>query len=79
MFHRNRHRTTGVVAAPRASNLRLLETEGELQAAMERAWALEYARANQGRARVLTYERYLGERREFLAEAVPIESSELGA
>jgi hypothetical protein len=75
MFHRNRDRATDIVAPPRVSNVRLLETEEELQAAVERAWAFEYARAYQGRVRALTYEQYLGQRPEDLAEVVAIESS----
>jgi hypothetical protein len=75
MFHRNRHARLGVVASPRVSNIRLLETEDDLQAAVERARAFERARAVRGAGRALAYEQYVGQRPDGLPEIVAIDSS----
>jgi hypothetical protein len=80
MFHR-RHEAnvSAVTPPPRVRTVRLLETDEDLRAAVERARAFERMRAEQGGARVLSYERYLRDRSEGLADVVQIDSGATGA
>jgi hypothetical protein len=66
MFHRQHHEAASdfQIVAPRGG-VRLLETDEDLQAAVERASAFERARANRS-GQALRYERYLQERPEGL-------------
>jgi hypothetical protein len=73
MFHRQHDEKAAAIVAPRVRTVRLLETDEDLRAAIERAKAFERARMNRGGS--LTYERYL-QRPDGLAEIVHIETSE---
>jgi hypothetical protein len=78
MFHHHHEADVSAVAPPRVRTVRLLETDEELQAAVERASAFERARASRS-GQALRYERYQGERPDGLAEVVHIESGAVGA
>jgi hypothetical protein len=78
MFHRHHEAEVSAVAIPRMRTVRLLETDEDLQLAVERARAFERARANWG-GHALRYERYLQGRPEGLADVVHIESEAIGA
>jgi hypothetical protein len=80
MFHRQHNESASdfQIVAPRGGTVRLLETDEDLQAAVERASEFERARANRS-GHALSYERYLRERPEDLAELVHFESGPIGA
>ena len=78
MFHHHHEADVPAVATPRVRTVRLLETDEDLQAAVERARAFERARANRGGG-ALSYERYLREPTEGLADVVPIDPEAVGA
>jgi hypothetical protein len=60
MFHHHRHETSdSVIAAPPVRSVKLLESDEDLRAAVERASAFERARAADRSGRALGYERYL--------------------
>ncbi len=72
MFHHHHETDVPAIALPRVRTVRLLETESELQAAIQRARAFELTRAEQG-GRGLSYERYLRDPPQGLADIVHIE------
>jgi hypothetical protein len=76
MFHHHRPTEVSVVAIPRARTVRLLETEEDLRAAVERARAFERRGAMTGARRALNYERYLDGRRVELADVIQIDADE---
>ena len=81
MFRRRGHNETIRTDAPaaRASAVRLLETEEELRAAVERARAFERMSVGLEAIRALKHERYLYESRGGLADVVPIDPDQLAA
>jgi len=77
MFRRRGHNQTiprDAHAAHRPGAVRLLETEEELRAALERARAFERMSAGLGAIRALKHERYLYDPRSGLADVVPIDT-----
>jgi hypothetical protein len=78
MFHHHHQAEVSVVAPPRVRTVRLLETDEDLQAAVERASAFERARASRS-GQALRYERYQSERSGGLADVLHIESEAVGA
>jgi biotin carboxylase len=80
MFHLRHHESASdfQIVAPRGRGVRLLETDEDLQAAVERASAFERARANRS-GHGLRYERYLGGRPDELADVVSIDSEAASA
>ena len=76
MFRRRGHNETirtDAHAAGRAGAVRLLETEEELRAAVERARAFERMSVGLEAIRALKHERYLYESRGGLADVMPID------
>jgi hypothetical protein len=73
MFHRHHEVDVPAVVPPRVRTVRLLETEEDLRAAVERARSFERTRAAQG-GHALSYERYLRESTVGLADVVPIDA-----
>jgi hypothetical protein len=72
---RGRYETVPTHVRPsRAGTVRLLETEEELQAAVERARAFERLSAGLEAIRALKYEHYLHEPGGGLAKVVPIDT-----
>jgi hypothetical protein len=74
MFHRHHAADVSAVAPPRVRTVRLLETDEDLRAAVERAKAFERRGFDESRRRSLSYERYLRERPDGLADVVHIDS-----
>ena len=76
MFHHHRPAEVSVVAVPRVRTVRLLKTDEELRAAVERARAFECRGAPPGARRALNYDRYLDGRLPDLADVIPMEDTE---
>jgi hypothetical protein len=73
MFHRHRQVTPGSpISAPRAGAVRVLQSEAELQAAVERAREFERRGVDAGQRRVGSYDRVLGTQTDGLATVLPI-------
>jgi hypothetical protein len=73
MFHRHRQVTPGSpISAPRASSVRVLQSDAELQAAVERAREFERRGIDAGQRRVGSYDRVLGAQPDGLATVLPI-------
>jgi acyl-CoA reductase-like NAD-dependent aldehyde dehydrogenase len=79
MFHRHHHADVTAVAPPRSRGVRLLETDEDLRAAVERARAFERRTAEQSGRQALNYARYLRLRSDELADVVPIDSEAASA
>jgi hypothetical protein len=78
MFHRYHEADVPAVATPRMRTVRLLESDEDLRAAVERARAFERTRVAQG-GHALSYERYLRDPTDGLADVVPIDPEAVGA
>jgi hypothetical protein len=78
MFHHHHEADVPAIAPPRVRTVRLLETDEDLRAAVERARAFERTRAARG-GHALSYERYLREDTDGLADVVPIDPEAVGA
>ena len=74
MFHRHHEAEVSAVAIPRVRTVRLLETDEDLRVAVERAREFERTRAAHGARPALSYDRYLREPTDGLADVVPIDS-----
>jgi hypothetical protein len=73
MFHRHRQVTPGSpISAPPTRTVRVLQSDAELQAAVERAREFERRGVDAGQRRVGTYDRVLGTRTDGLATVLPI-------
>ena len=73
MFHRHRQVTPGSpISAPRVRTVRVLQSDEELQAAVERAREFERRGVSAGQRRVGSYDRVLGAQTDTLATVLPI-------
>jgi len=73
MFHRHRQVTPGSpISTPRAKTVRVLQSEEELQAAVERAREFERRGVDAGQRRVGSYDRVLGAQTDGLATVLPM-------
>jgi hypothetical protein len=73
MFHRHRQVTPGSpISAPRERTVRVLQSDAELQAAVERAREFERRGVDAGQRRVGSYDRVLGTQTDGLAPVLPI-------
>jgi hypothetical protein len=78
MFHHHHSTEVSVVATPR-STVRLLETDEDLRAAVERASAFERRGAVQGTRRALSYERYLDRTQHHFTDMAQVDTAEVVA
>jgi hypothetical protein len=76
MFHRHRRDAAErAITSPLVHTVRLLKSDEELQAAVERARKFESRGIDQSQRRVVNYERYLRGNRDDLAQIVGLEFS----